>query len=117
MNLERTLKNADGTPAISVQVVFWNDSVNGKATVRVTDKNGKFRIDNIDSDYPTGTYHLEYYGQGILPTIWDEGLTVKIQEDLVIPWEYDIQIYNLGKEFDTTPPDNTEVPDVYMGDA
>ncbi|HDQ15941.1 MAG TPA: hypothetical protein ENN45_02670 [Bacteroidetes bacterium] len=115
-DLERTLKNINGTPAVAVLVVFWNDSLNEKATVRTTDKNGKFRIQDIDSVYPTGTYHLEYYGEGILPTIWDEAQTEKIQEDPVNPWEYNIQVINVPSVFDTTPPDDTIAEEIFMGD-
>ena len=112
MNLERILKKADGRPRKSVLVIFWSESEDKKATVRTTDKNGRFVIEDVDIDFPTGTYSLRYYGDGILPTKWNESKTMKIQEDPITPWEYDIQIYNIGSEFDTTPPDNSVLSDI-----
>lgn len=117
MNIERVLKREDGTPRKSVMVVFWNDTTNSKATVRTTDENGRFRIEDVELNYETGTYHLEYYGDGILPTIWNEARTEKIQEDPVTPWEYEIQVFNMAVEFDTEPPDNTVADEIFMGET
>ncbi|MFA7709474.1 MAG: hypothetical protein WCY30_00040 [Candidatus Neomarinimicrobiota bacterium] len=107
MNIERVLKRYDGSRRKAVLVVLWNDTANTKTSVTTTDKNGRFRFENVELRFETGTYHLEYYGDGILPTIWDQAQVEKIQEDPVTPWEYEIPIFNMAVEFDTIPPDNT----------
>lgn len=104
--LERTLLKDSGAPRVSVLVVLWNDSTNSKQLVATTKWAGKFSFDI--TTIPTGIYHLEYYGDGIDPTVFDEAGT-KLSEDDVTPWIYGISIVNEGTIHDITPPKDSVV--------
>jgi len=109
VDLSRTLLK-ENTPRANVLVVFWCDSTDLRVCTRVTDANGQFTIKDVDK-LITGVYHLEYYGDGIVQTLWDRDGKEKILEDIYTPWEYDIQITNLNEEFDHTPPEGTVIPE------
>ena len=69
--LERTLLKASGIPRLQVKVVLINDTAGGvKVWDTSTDEDGipdgHFKIPT--DALVTGEYHLEYYGDGILPT-------------------------------------------------
>ncbi len=95
MNIERQLKKANGAVRRKVLVLFCNkdEDVFWKGT---TDGDGRFLIPNVDINYPTGTYHLKYYGDGIQPTIF-KGDEIR-KEDPVTPWEYNISIFSPSNE-------------------
>lgn len=99
--LERTLLKANGVPRLQVKVVLINDSLGAvKAWDTSTDEDGipdgHFRIPT--DSLPSGEYHLEYYGDGILPTeFYTSGnLSGEVkQQDPVTPWEYNIEIISV----------------------
>ena len=66
--LIRTLLRADGTTRKSVEVVLVNDDTGLKQADRTTNAFGKFSINY--SRFADGTYHLEYYGDGIKATVF-----------------------------------------------
>ena len=76
--LTRTLIRADGTTRKSVGVVLMNDDTGLKQADRSTDKFGRFSINY--SRFADGTYHLEYYGDGIIPTVFSADGLVSVED-------------------------------------
>lgn len=89
--LKRKLVRANGAPRAAVFVKFRRrDPDLGHYETQATedtDHRGEFQINLRGLD--AGTYVLEYYGDGISPTILDESERI-ISEDPVTPWEYNI---------------------------
>lgn len=81
-NLTRTLLRLNGTTRKSVGVVLINDDTGIKQADRSTDEFGRFSINY--SRFADGTYHLEYYGDGIIPTVFSSDGNVLV-EDPVTP--------------------------------
>lgn len=103
-NLQRTLLN--GKPRSQVLACLYYSATGARVGVKSTDKYGKFKMDV--SSLSSGLYELHYFGDGIKPTVKDDYGDV-IAEDLITPWEYEIEIFESSVAFDTTPPVDSEV--------
>lgn len=112
MDLERTLYKENGEYRQGVLCVLRKSDNNEKVKVETTNDEGKVVFEDVDY-LDTGIYQLEYYGDGIKPTEFDRNGN-KVQEDPVTPWEYNIEITNIGVEFDKTPPDFSMLPSVEL---
>ena len=104
VSIYRKLIKQNGLPRKAVRVILWNDTRNIKAGDAVTDGVGRFSIETA----PIGTerFHLEYYGDSIKKTIFNN-VGVKVSEDPITPWEYFISLTEEGGGFDTDPPDGS----------
>lgn len=90
--LSRTLKRANGIARASVLVKLIRESDGTDMWETTTDVFGTFTINT--ETFTDGNYRLEYYGDGIKPTILDtDGIEV-LFEDPVTPWEYDVELKN-----------------------
>lgn len=90
-NVFRQLLRADGTARQGVLAVLVREDTGARVGDLSTDDFGQFDFDT--TLYADGTYHLEYFGDGILPTVFDADGN-KAQEDSQTPWEYEIYIKN-----------------------
>ena len=83
-HLERQLLDGNNRTRMGVRVIFRNSASSSRHWTGTTNKYGYFRIDNVDTAFPSGDYQLEYYGDGITRTKFDVDGT-KIQEDTLSP--------------------------------
>lgn len=106
--LERTLKKANNLPRQSVLVCIFQRQEDDSLRLQAKDHtNWQGYIQFDITDWPTGVYEIQYYGDGIIETRFD-AQGQKIEEDPVTPWEYGIVITNQGIEYDKTPPEGSE---------
>lgn len=89
-NVYRQLLRADGTVRKGVLAVLIHEDTEERTT-KSTDQFGQIDFDT--SLLPDGAYRLEYFGDGILPTVLDTNGN-KTQEDPQTPWEYEIYVKN-----------------------
>ena len=103
-SLQRTLLN--GKPRSQFLACLYHSATGVRVGVKTTNKYGKFKMDV--SSLSSGLYELRYYGDGIQPTVKDGNGDV-VSQDLITPWEYEIEIFESSVAFDTTPPVDSEV--------
>ncbi|MCK5614092.1 hypothetical protein KAR91_70160 [Candidatus Pacearchaeota archaeon] len=90
-DLYRQLVREDGTPRQGVLVVVIHED-SGVRADKTSDNAGQVIFDT--TLWPDGNYRIEYFGDGILKTVFDADGKTKVQEDPQTPWEYEVYIKN-----------------------
>jgi hypothetical protein len=91
-HVTRTLIGEEGLPRVAVLVKIIRELDDRDMWEGSTDKFGKFDIDT--STFTDDTYRLEYYGDGIVATVFATDGTTVLAEDPLTPWEYDVELFN-----------------------